>query len=61
MPDIRAKSEDALRKELELAGCHDIQFLEPRFQRIAPDPDAELRMQFEPYWAWEIVATGDTP
>ena len=57
MPDVRAKAEDALRKNLELAGCHSIRVEEPRYEWFAPDPDSEA--QWEPYWAWEINAFGE--
>ena len=53
---VRAAGEEKLRYALEQAGAVDIEFSEPRFELHEPDKDAEL--QFEPYWAWEIVATG---
>ena len=57
MPGVRARVEHVLRKNLEIAGCHDIVIEAPRYELFYPDPDGEV--QYEPYWAWEINAVGE--
>ncbi len=57
MPGMQARVEHVLRKNLEIAGCHDIVVEEPRWELFSPDPDGEY--DWEPYWAWEINAVGE--
>ncbi len=57
VPGIREKCEAMLRESLEEDGCHDITFTEPQYRLQESTEDTELR--FEPYWAWEMMATGE--
>ena len=59
VPGIRARAEAALRSELERVGCRDITLSEPRYELQEPAEDTPPELQFEPYWAWEMMATGE--
>ncbi len=54
VPNVRAVAERELRKALEVDGCHDIELTEPEYRLIEPDEGHS----YEPFWAWEIFATG---
>jgi hypothetical protein len=54
VPNVRAMAERQLRKALEVDGCHDIELTDPEHRLIEPDEDHA----YEPFWAWEIIATG---
>jgi len=56
---VRALGEEKLRYALEQAGARNIVLSEPRFELQEPPEDTPPELQFEPYWAWEIVATGE--